>query len=299
MGKVAFVFSGQGDQHPGMGKELKERHPVAAQIFSQCDKLRPQTSAQCFYGSEDELKETRNTQPCLFATEMAMAAVLLDQGVCPDAAAGFSLGELPAATISGMLSLETGFRLVCKRGDLMQRVSDEVDTAMAAVLRLSPEQIQELCEQFPDIYPVNYNCPGQITVSGLSSQFSGFTEAVREKGGRALPLKVKTAFHSPFMKEAAKAFASELANADLRTQRIPLYSNLTAEPYTQDIIRLLSEQICNPVQWERLVCNMISDGVDTFIEIGPGRTLTNMIRKIDPAVKVQTVTEVLEEKQLC
>lgn len=299
MGKVAFVFSGQGDQHPGMGKELKERHPVAAQIFSQCDKLRPQTSAQCFYGSEDELKETRNTQPCLFATEMAMAAVLLDQGVCPDAAAGFSLGELPAATISGMLSLETGFRLVCKRGDLMQRVSDEVDTAMAAVLRLSPEQIQELCEQFPDIYPVNYNCPGQITVSGLSSQFSGFTEAVREKGGRALPLKVKTAFHSPFMKEAAKAFASELANADLRTRRIPLYSNLTAEPYTQDIIRLLSEQICHPVQWERLVCNMIADGVDTFIEIGPGRTLTNMIRKIDPAVKVQTVTEVLEEKQLC
>lgn len=299
MGKVAFVYSGQGDQHPGMGKELAQQYPVAAQVFAQCDALRPGTSEQCFSGTAEELRETKNTQPCLFAMEMAATAVLLDQGIHPDAVAGFSLGELSAAVVSGIFGLETGFRLVCRRGELMQNASEQADTSMVAVLRLTAERVQTLCSQYPDIYPVNYNCPGQITVSGLSTQMPAFSQAVREAGGRTIPLKVKGAFHSPFMRKAADAFAEELSKVEFRTQHIPLYSDLTAQVYTENAAELLSKQICNPVQWELLVCNMIADGVDTFIEVGPGETLTNMIRKIDPSVKAQTFTERLKEAKPC
>ena len=295
MGNVAFVFSGQGDQHPGMGKELAQAYPAAAAVFAMCDRLRPGTSAQCFEGTAEELMETKNTQPSQFAMELASAAVLQEKGVKPDAVAGFSLGEVVAATVAGVFDHETGFRLVCKRGQLMQAEAEKFDTAMAAVVKLTAEQVQELCAQFSEIYPVNFNCPGNITVSGLASPMPEFSAAVKAAGGRALPLKVKGAFHSPFMQEAANAFGKELAQADMREAEIPLYSNLTAQPYGDDMVKLLSNQICSPVQWEKLIRNMIADGVDTFIEIGPGRTLTNMIKKIDTSVTAKTVSEVLEE----
>lgn len=299
MGKIAFVFSGQGDQHPGMGKELTEKYPIAASVFGLCDSIRPGTSAQCFGGTEEELKETNNTQPCLFAMELAAASVMMEKGIEPDAVAGFSLGEVVAATVSGIFDHETGFRLVCKRGELMQNEAEKFDTSMAAVVKLTQEQVQEVCSKYSDVYPVNFNCPGQITVSGLSSQMTDFLSDVKAVGGRAIPLKVKGAFHSPFMSEAAKAFAAELVQAEIRKNSITLYSNMTAEPYTEDVIKLLSEQICNPVHWEDIVRNMIDDGIDTFIEIGPGRTLTNMIKKINAAVKAVTVFEYLSEEEKC
>lgn len=293
MGKVAFVFSGQGDQHPGMGKELAEACPVAAAVYEMCDRFRPGTSAQCFSGTAEELMETKNTQPCLFAMELAAAAALQEKGVKPDAVAGFSLGEVAAATVAGVFDQETGFRLVCRRGQLMQAAADRFDTAMAAVVKLTAAQVQELCSRFSDIYPVNFNCPGNITVSGLASQMPDFSAAVKAAGGRALPLKVKGAFHSPFMQEAANAFQKELDRAVLRKPEIPLYSNLTALPYGDSAAKLLSGQICSPVQWEKLIRNMIADGIDTFIEIGPGRTLTNMIKKTVPEVNTRTVMEEL------
>ena len=299
MGKIAFVFSGQGDQYPGMGKELAGRYPAAARVYEMCERLRPGTCAQCFDGTEEELKETRNTQPCLFAMELAAASVLMEKGVMPDAAAGFSLGEIVAATVSGIFDGETGFRLVCRRGELMQREAEKFDTSMAAVVRLAPEKVQELCANYPDIYPVNFNCPGQITVSGLSEQMPDFFADVKAAGGRALPLKVKGAFHSPFMDKAAEAFAEELARVEIREGSIPLYSDLTAERYAGDTAGLLSRQICNPVQWEKLIRNMIAGGVDTFIEIGPGRTLTNMIGKISAGVKAISVDDYLSEVEGC
>lgn len=299
MGKIAFVFSGQGDQYPGMGKELAEKYSVAASVYSMCDSIRPGTSAQCFEGTEDELKETRNTQPCLFAMELAAASVLMDKCVTPDAVAGFSLGEVVAATVSGTFDDETGFRLVCKRGELMQREAEKFDTSMAAVVRLTPEQVKEVCEKYTNVYPVNFNCPGQVTVSGLSSQMVDFFADVKSAGGRAIPLKVKGAFHSPFMNEAADKFAEELAGAKIKERAVTLYSNMTAEPYADDVVELLSKQICNPVQWEKSIRNMIADGVDTFIEIGPGKTLTNMIKKIDAEVKAVSVTEYLAEVEGC
>ena len=295
MGKIAFVFSGQGDQFPGMGKEMYETYPAAKKIYDQCDKIRPGTSAQCFQGTEEELKETRNTQPCLFAMELAAASVLIEKGITPDAVAGFSLGEVVAATVCGIFDNETGFRLVCKRGELMQSEAEKFDTSMAAVVKLTSEQLQEVCDQYSDVYPVNFNCPGQITVSGLSSQMVDFFSDVKAAGGRAIPLKVKGAFHSPFMKAAAAAFAEELEKAEVKDRHIMLYSNLTAEVYTDDVTGLLSKQICSPVQWEKIIRNMIADGVDTFIEIGPGKTLTNMIRKICTDVKAISITEYLAE----
>ena len=295
MGKIAFVFSGQGDQFPGMGKELADKYPSAKSVFDMCDGIRPGTSEQCFNGTEEELKETKNTQPCLFAMELAAANVLFDKGVRPEALAGFSLGEVTAATAAGIFDNETGFRLVCKRGELMQTEAEKFDTSMAAVVKLTPEQVQDVCAKYSDVYPVNFNCPGQITVSGLASQMKDFSADVKAAGGRALPLKLKGAFHSPFMNAASEAFRVELENAKINKGNITLYSDLTSMPYTDDVAELLSKQICSPVLWEKIVRNMIADGFDAFIEIGPGRTLTNMIKKISADVKAQTVEEYLSE----
>lgn len=295
MGKIAFVFSGQGDQYPGMGKELCERHPVAAEVFAMCDRLRPGTAEMCFEGTEDELKETKNTQPCLFAMELAAASVLLEGGVVPDAVAGFSLGEVVAATVSGAFGREDGFRLVCRRGELMQREAEKHDTSMAAILKLSGEKLEELCKAYPNVYPVNYNCPGQISVSGASPQMKELMADVKAAGGRAVPLRVKGAFHSPFMEEAAAEFYGELKKVGFRKGSITLYSDMTGEPYSGDGCETLARQISSPVRWENLIRNMISTGIDTFIEIGPGLTLTNMIKKTDPSVTAVGVMEHLAE----
>ena len=299
MGRIAFVFSGQGDQYAGMGKDLYDNYKYAAEIFDMCESLRPGILQMCFEGSEEELKETKNTQSCLFAMELAAAYTLISEGVEPEALAGFSLGEVTAATVAGIFDKKTGFELVCKRGALMQEASLKTDASMAAVVKLSAEEVIELSRKYENVYPVNFNCPGQVTVSGLSEQMTDFATAVKEAGGRALPLKVKGGFHSPFMKEAAVSFEECIRKADPRPMKIKLYSNMTARPYSENVVELLSKQICNPVKWQESVENMIKDGIDTFIEIGPGRTLTNMIKKINPAVKACTVYEALEEIKTC
>ena len=231
--------------------------------------------------------------------ELAAANILIEKGVIPDALAGFSLGEVVAATVSGIFDDKTGFRLVCKRGELMQSEAEKFDTAMAAVVKLTSEQVQDICRRYPDVYPVNFNCPGQITVSGISSQMTDFLADVKAAGGRAIPLKVKGAFHSPFMKAAAEAFERELNKASIKERNIVLYSDMTAEVYTNDVAGLLSKQICSPVQWEKIIHNMITDGIDTFIEIGPGKTLTNMIKKISTDIKAVNVIEYLAEVEGC
>ena len=291
MGRIAFVFSGQGDQFPGMGKELYENYTSAKKVFDACDEIRPDTSHQCFAGTEAELKETKNTQPCLFAMELAAASVLVEHGIKPDAVAGFSLGEVVACTFAGIVDRETGFRLVCHRGELMQEAAAMQDTSMAAVVKLDNETVKELCAKYSDVYPVNFNCPGQVSVAGLASQMSDFSADVKAAGGRALPIKVGGGFHSPFMNEASALFAKELSKVQFNQGNVVLYSNKTAKPYTKEIVELLSAQICSPVLWEELVRNMIVEGIDTFIEIGPGKTLTNMIKKISNEVNVYSVSD--------
>lgn len=302
MGRIAFVFSGQGDQFPGMGEELYSQYSAAKEIFDMCDAIRPGTSAQCFGGTEEELKATQNTQPCLFATELAAANVLVGNAIVPEAVAGFSLGEVVACAFAGIVDKQTGFRLVCRRGELMQAAAERHDAAMVAVVKLDSETVKQLCSGYSAVYPVNFNCPGQISVAGISSQLTDFSADVKAAGGRALPIKVKGGFHSPFMNEAAEAFAEELAGVEFSRGNAVLYSNKTAQPYTDDVAELLSRQICSPVRFEELIRNMIASGIDTFIEIGPGKTLTNMIKKIDAHIKAYPVCElqtVLTEVKVC
>lgn len=290
MGKIAFVFSGQGDQHTGMGAAVYNASAAAKNVFGVCETLRPGTVGQCFSGSEDALKETRNTQPCMFAVETAYAMALEACGLKADVVAGFSLGEVAALTYAGTFALEDGFKLVCRRGELMQQAADEHETSMAAILKLSSAQVEELCARFEGVYPVNYNSPGQVAVSGLATQMPAFFEAVKQAGGRAMPLKVKGAFHSPFMNGAAEAFSRELESVCINAPQIPVYSDVTARPYDGDIAPLLARQICSPVMWETIIKNMIASGVTAFIEIGPGKTLCNLIARIDKTARTFAVS---------
>ncbi len=291
MGGIAFVFSGQGAQYSGMGKDLFDNVPEAAEVFNKLDGIRPETSKQCFEGSKEDLSQTENTQPCMFAVELAAAAALEAAGVKCSMTAGFSLGEIAALTHSKAVSLEDGFRLVCLRGKFMQEASEQVDGGMVAVIKLEASQVEELCSKYEHVYPVNYNCPGQISVAGLKSELSEFSSDVKTAGGRAIPIRVKGIFHSPFMAEAAEKFGNALEGFDVSAPAIPLYSDYTADIYNNDYKMLLSKQICNPVKWQTIIENMIDKGVDTFIEIGPGKTLCGLISKINKEVRTFNVED--------
>lgn len=281
MGKTAIIFAGQGAQFTGMGKSLLEK-PAARRIFEMCDELRPGTSSQCFEGTKEELSVTKNTQPCLFAVGLASAAALEDEGVRADMCAGFSLGEITACAYSGLLSYEDAFRLVIRRGELMDECAGKNPGSMAAVLKLDAAAVEGLCADFDRVYPVNYNCPGQIAVAGDASEMDSFIAEVKKAGGRAIKLAVSGAFHSPFMSGAAKSLKVCAENLVFRQPAIPLYSNLTGKPYSGDFAALLSGQIENPVRWEKLIRGMADDGADAFVECGAGKVLSGFIPRILP-----------------
>ena len=289
MGKIAFLFAGQGAQYPGMGKTLAEESSAAKQIFTKADSVRPGTSVQCFTGTPEELAQTCNTQPCIFCVDMAAACALAEQGVKCDAVAGFSLGEIAALTFADMLSLEEGFKLVCRRAELMHSAGKDVKSIMAAVLKLSNSTVEELASKYEHIYPVNYNCPGQLVVSGAPEEMESFKADVKSSGGRYLQLPVSGGFHSPFMDGAAAEFAKELSKYSFKTSRIDIYSNYTSKKYGANVQELLTNQIKSPVKWQNLIENMIADGVDTFIECGPGHTLSGFVAKINGNVRVFNV----------
>ena len=215
----------------------------------------------------------------MFTVELAAAAALVEAGIKPDAVAGFSLGEIAALTFSGAVSFEEGFALVCRRGEFMQTDSEAVDSSMAAVLKLPDEKVEELAAKYEHVYPVNYNCPGQVTCAGLKDELAAFSADVKAAGGRAMPLKVAGGFHSPFMANASKKLAELLADYDLKQPETVLYSDYTGLPYEGDFKELLSLQVCNPVRWQKIVEHMASQGIDTFIEVGPGKTLCGLVKK--------------------
>lgn len=292
MAKLAWIFPGQGAQYSGMGRELTEGSEKAKEIFEAAERILPGITELCFSGAEEELKRTKNAQPAIFLTEMAAAAALREAGFQPDCTAGFSLGEWSAVATAGLLPFTDCFSLVTKRGELMEQAAAEAPAFMAAVLRLDTQKVQELCRSFSRVYPVNYNCPGQISVSGSREEEADFLKAVKEAGGRAIPLKVSGGFHSPFMEQAGEAFYRELSAylfREISALHCPLYSNQTGEMYSGDVKKLLSLQISSPVQWESIVRNMISEGVDTFVELGPGNTLSGMVQRIDSSVRVLRV----------
>ena len=290
---VAFVFSGQGSQYEGMGKSLFDASPAAKAVFVSADEIRPGTSSQCFTSPLAELSITENTQPALYCVDLACAEALRENGIVPAAAAGFSLGEIAAIAFTGIVSKEDGFKIVTERGKLMQAASEKTAGAMAAVLKLSNEKVEELAAKYENVYPVNYNCPGQLVVAGEKSQLEAFCADVAAEKGRAKMLNVSGGFHSPFMNEAADGLRTVLAGYTLNQPEIKLYSDYTAKPYSadDDFSELLVNQVKNPVRWQQIVENMIADGIDTFVECGAGKTLTGLIKKINKEVKTYNVQD--------
>lgn len=289
MSKIAFVFSGQGAQAPGMGKELYDCSPAAKAVFDLADSIRPGTSQQCFEGTQEELNVTINTQPCLFACDLAAAKAAQERGIQPDCAAGFSLGEAAAVAFSGMLTEAEAFSMVCKRAELMNEAAQKNPGAMAEVMKLSPQQVETLCGPIENAWPVNYNSPKQTVVAASADTIDQVVEAASAQRGRAVKLAVSGAFHSPLMHSAADGLREYLASVSLREEKLPVYANLTAEPYGEDKKETMAAQCENPVRWQKTIENMIANGVDTFIEVGVGKTLAGLIKKINPEVTVYQI----------
>ncbi len=289
MDKIAFVFSGQGDQHPGMGADLYEALPEFKRVFDEAEIVRPGTKTQCFTDESGELNRTLNTQPCLFVYECAAAAALDKIGIKADMAAGFSLGELSALCYAGALPFDEMLRLVTERAKIMQDAADKIDTGMAAVLKLDNSKVREICNSLENVYPVNFNCPGQVTVAGVKDGLGELSSKVKEAGGRMVPLKVSGGFHSPFMAEASESFKAILAEKSFGKLSVPVYANVTARPY-EGVFETLSGQMASPVLWEDSVRAMIKAGVNVFIELGPGNTLSGMIKRIDKETEAYSLS---------
>lgn len=294
MGKIAFLFAGQGAQSVGMGKDLYDNNAAAKAVFDMGEELRPGSLKMCFEGPGEELTQTENTQPCLFLTDLACAKALESAGVRADMAAGFSLGEIPALAFTGVLSDEDTFRLVTLRGKTMAECAAKHPGSMVAALKLDNAKVEEVCAGFENVYPVNYNCPGQLSCAGAVEELDAFVDAIKAAGGRAVKLAVSGAFHTPFMSDATKALKEALDGMTVSEPQLTLYANLTGEVYpegTEKITDTISKQASNSVRWENIIRDMAANGVDTFIEVGAGNTLSGLVKRTLTDVKVLNVCD--------
>lgn len=279
----AYVFPGQGAQFSGMGKELYEQSPAARELFDKADQILGfEISKIMFEGSDEELRQTKVTQPAVFLHSVA-AAVALGDEFRPDMVAGHSLGELSALVAAGALDFEAGLRLVYARAMAMQKACEAVPSTMAAVLGLPDEVVEQVCEPIDGVVAANYNCPGQVVISGTCEAVKEASEKAKQAGAkRALPLAVGGGFHSPCMAPAREELRVAIEQTIFHTPRCPIYQNVDAAPHTspEEIKANLIAQLTSPVRWTQSVRRMAADGATEFVELGPGRVLTGLVAKI-------------------
>ena len=286
----AYVFPGQGSQFPGMAKELYETNQVARELFDKANEILGFNITEImFEGTAEELKQTKVTQPAIFLHSVILAKCSPD--FHPDMVAGHSLGEFSALTAAGALDFEDGLRLVAIRAQAMQKACEANPGTMAAVLALASEKVEEICQEIDGVVvPANYNCEGQIVISGTPEAVAQAAEKMKEAGARrALPLPVGGAFHSPLMQPAAEELAEGIESVTFRQPVCPVYQNVTAKPTVDpdEIKKNLLAQLTAPVRWTQTVVNMVADGADTFVECGPGKVLQGLVSKTAPSATVQ------------
>lgn len=295
--KSAFLFTGQGAQYPGMMRDLYEAEESVREVFACADEVLGRSiSGLCFEGTQEDLNLTHNTQPCMLAADLAAAAALMAHGIEPAAAAGFSLGEYAALSYAGSLSLVDVFPLVQLRADSMQEAVAPGEGAMAAFVGAAPEQVEEICKNVTAGYvtAANYNSPVQTVVSGTAAGVNEACKIAEEKGLRCVKLAVSAPFHCALMQPAAEKLGIAFKEVTFRDLSIPVYMNVDGEPVRNAamIPDLLVRQAMSPVRWTKTLENMQKDGIETFIECGPGKTLSGLIKKTLKDVKILRVENI-------
>ena len=302
MSKIAFIFPGQGAQKAGMGKDFYEETSTGREVFDRASELLGFSMPELCFTENDRLDITEYTQAAMVTTSIAMMKVLMEEtGIRPDVAAGLSLGEYCALYAAGVMSADDAITTVRQRGILMQEAVPVGVGAMAAVLAMAAEKIEEVLKDIPDVWIANYNCPGQIVISGKKEAVELACEKLKEAGAkRTVMLNVSGPFHSGMLAEAGEKLGEFLENVEISDPQIPYVANVTASYVTDkaEVKSLLARQVSSSVRWEQSVRAMLADGVDTFIEIGPGKTLAGFMRKITRDAKVVNIETLQDVKAL-